>query len=87
MDKLISEPIKAYINEEASINSPGNMDVFDTLVPLWTHKDKLVSNEKAIIYAIGVSYYNLNKKYMELNTKFEELNAKFEELKIKSSIE
>jgi hypothetical protein len=36
------------------ISPADNLDVFDTIAPLWQNRDLLSAQEKSLVYAIGV---------------------------------
>jgi hypothetical protein len=52
-----------YVGE--SITNNVNMDVYDTLTPLWLRKDDLSPIEQSLVYSIAV----LSKKLMRLEMK------------------
>ena len=54
-----------------NIRPADNLDIYDTLVPLWDRKDELNPREKALAYAIAV----LNRNHEELKERVKELAA------------
>ena len=62
--------IDAYVGPV--IKGDVNLDVFDTIQPLWNNKDKLTQRETQLVYALAV----LAKNQLTLKERVDKLEAK-----------
>ena len=79
-----------YIEEGNSVYDVKNIDIFDTLSPLWLKRHNLSIVERSLLQSIIVLQHNTDKYKINnnenisvLKSKYEHLNGQFNDVKIK----
>jgi hypothetical protein len=81
-DQLIEQKCIGYIEDTDNIHEIKNQDVYDTLSPLWQHKNELSGHTISLLYALIVTNKNLTRYNNDLLNKVQDLEMHINKLYI-----